>query len=174
MKVALRLFAASAALIGLAFQVACSGGAVTKTLAFIVAASSAGIDVADPALAPIVAPYFTSVTNAVDFATTELESADSGAVKFTKIAEQFAMIAKPDLPSGTAQTTVLTIEAVATAVQNFLKTIAASSAELQSTPAGTNAFFASGKASMKMSKREADKIRAANAKVKAKLAAMKR
>jgi hypothetical protein len=158
------------ALVGaLLFQTACSSSAVTDTLALIVAASNAAIDVSDPSLAPVVAPYLTDVTNAVDFATTELASADSGAVKATKIAQEFATMAAPTLPSGTAQTVVLSIEAVATAVQNFLKTIAASSAELQATPTGASAFFAGGKSSLKASKRELAKIRAANAKVKAKL-----
>jgi hypothetical protein len=160
----------STALLGaLIFQAACSS-AVTETLALIVSASSAAIDVVDPALASVVTPYFTEVTNAVDFATTELASSDSGAVKATKIAQQFAMIAAPSLPKGTAQTVVLAIEAVATAVQNFLKTISASSAELQSTPAGASAFFATGKGSMKMSRKEVEKIRAANDAVKRKLA----
>jgi hypothetical protein len=166
-----RLFVSSVLVGALLFQASCGGNAVTETLALVVSAASAAIDVADPALAPVVTPYFTGVTNAVDFATTELASADSGAVKAAKIAQEFAQVAAPNLPVGTAQTVVLSIEAVATAVQNFLKTIAASSAELQSTPAGANAFFATGKGSMKASAKELAKIREANAKLKAKIAA---
>lgn len=146
----------------LLFQTACGASQVTETLSLVVAAASAVIDVTNPALAPVIAPYLTDVTNAVDFATTELASADSGALKTDKIAAKFAMIVQPSLPSGTASTVVLAIEAVTHAVSNFLTTIQATKAEFQSTPAGASAFFASGAKSLKVDQKKLDKIKKKN------------
>jgi len=168
---------ASVVLIGaLLFETACGQSQVTETLALVVAAASAAIDVADPALAPVVAPYLTGVTNAVDFAATELASTDTDAVKAAKIAQEFASVAAPNLPPGTALTIVTVIGAVATAVKNFLGTVAATSATLEGNAAYVESFAAKGKG-LKMSSADQKaiaKIQVENAKARAKLAKLKK
>lgn len=96
---------------------------VTSTLQLVIAAAEAAIPVIDPAAASVAMPYLKAVSQAVSFASTELASADTSAVKAEKIITQFATIAAPNLPPGISQTIVSAVLAVTSAVGNFLATI---------------------------------------------------
>jgi|SRR5271166_1575886 len=67
--------------------------------------------------------YLKAIASATAFASTELASTDSPAVKATKIALEFGMVVAPVLPPGIAQTVVVVIQAVTQAVANFLAAI---------------------------------------------------
>jgi hypothetical protein len=162
----LKVFASSLLIGVLLFQAACGQTAVTETLQLVVTAAGAAIDILDPSLAPIVAPYLSAVSSAVDYAITELDSSDPPAQKAAKIAQQFAAIAAPILPPGTASTIVSAIEAVASAVNVFLGSIG-------STSKTAVALHTSDSKALSLSRADRDmlpKIRAANAANRAKLA----
>lgn len=120
--------------VALGFLQACGTNQVITTLETVVTASETALNVlaatgAIPAATVTIADaYLKSVDQAAVFAAQELQSSDSPALKITKIVQQFAMIAQPNLPPGTAQTIVSIIQAVTTAVENFLKSIQPASA----------------------------------------------
>ena len=169
-KFSVELFAAVLIMLGLT---ACSQSQVTETLDLVIAAADAAVSVLAPGTAALITPYLSEVSAAVDFATTELASDDSAAIKAAKIAQQFATIAAPNLPPGTAQVIVQAVAAVGKAVITFLGSLQATGADLQSTPVGANAFFAGGAKSLKVSKNKLAQIAVHNAKLRAKLAAAK-
>ena len=159
---------------------ACSQSSVTLTLDLIVTAADAAVGVMQstgqipPGTATMITNYLGDLTTAVDFATTELASSDTAAVKAAKIAQEFAMIAAPNLPPGTASAIVSTIQAVAKAVANFLASVQTAALNIQAVPAGANAFAGkSGTLKLNSADMKAlPKIKARNAVVKAKLAAL--
>lgn len=125
----IRWAATTAALAGLLMQVACSQSQVITTLDLVVTAADTAVTVLQatgtlpPGTASLITGYLNQVTAGVQFATTELASSDSNAVKASKIVGYFAMIAVPNLPPGTVQTVVAVVQAVANAVANFLATL---------------------------------------------------
>lgn len=168
------------AAIGLAlFQLACSQSQVTETLSLVVTAADAAVSVLEaggqiPApVATQITNYLGEVTTGVQFASTELASADSSGLKASKIAQEFATISAPNLPPGIGAAIGATVQAVASAVTNFLSTVtsAASASNAISTPYAES--FA-GKVKMKAAKKDLDKIAAHNAAVKARLAALRK
>ena len=167
-------------LVAALFTTACQSQ-VTTTLDLVVAAADAAVtalqatDQLPPGSAALLNTYLSDVTAAVDYATAELASADTPAVMASKITAEFAAIAVPQLPPGVAAAVGVTIQAVANAVAKFLSSIQATAAALTATPDGARAFFASGKLKLTRGDRAAlPKIRAKNAAVKAKLAALKK
>lgn len=171
----------AALLIAALALVGCGQSSVTLTLDLVVTAADAAVSALQatgqlPAgTATQITAYLGDVTKAVDAATAELATMDTVAEKAAKIAQAFAGIAAPVLPSGTAQAIVLTVSAVATAVANFLASVQTTSAALDQ-PALAHAFFgANGHWNGKLSRadRKALKdIQAKNAKVKAALASL--
>jgi hypothetical protein len=130
------------AVIALLFQTACSQSQITLTLGLVDTAVETVLNAAAPQDAALVNPYLTGVTDAVSYATTEWATADSAALKFTKIAAQFALIAQPDLPPGTPATVIADAGLVTKAVETFLASIETTTAAITATPAGAQAFFA--------------------------------
>lgn len=96
------------------------GASVTNTLQLVIAAAEAALGVLG---ITAYAGWLKAVSEAVSFASTELASSDSSVVKAEKIITQFALIAAPILPPGTAQEVVNAIEAVVTAIGTFLSSI---------------------------------------------------
>jgi len=96
---------------------------VTSTLQLVIAAAEAAVGVIDPPAAVLINPYLRAVSLATSFAATELASSDTSPVKAEKIIAQFASITAPNLPPGISRTIVAAVEAVTTAVTNFLATI---------------------------------------------------
>lgn len=167
------------AAIGLAlFQLACSQSQVTETLSLVVTAADAAVSVLEaggqiPApVATQITNYLGEVTSGVQFASTELASADSAALKASKIAQEFATISAPNLPPGIGAAIGATVQAVASAVTNFLSTVnhAAVAANAVSVPYAES-FAAKGKG-LKAAKGKLAEIAAKNAAVKARLAAL--
>lgn len=164
----------AAILAGTLALASCSQSQVTVTLDLVVTAADVAVSTLQstgalpPGTATVIQGYLGSVTTAVSFATTELASADTGAVKASKIAAEFAMLAVPNLPAGTPQVIGETLQAVASAIANFLATLP--------TVAGTGPLVAKAdgtaaptKAQVKIAQGQLDKIAGHNAKVRAKL-----
>ena len=113
------------------FLVGCGTSSIVTALEAVIAAAEAAVatlgavGTIPPATVTLLENYLTSVSEATAFASTELASNDSPAVKATKIIQQFAMIAAPILPPGTAQVVVDVIQAVTKAIANFLSQIEA-------------------------------------------------
>jgi hypothetical protein len=107
----------------------CGVSSVVTSLELVTAASEAAVGALEgagqitPATAMLIDQYLAQVSMATQFAATELASTDTTPEKISKIASQFAGIAIPDLPPGTAQAIVLTVQAVAKAVAAFLMNI---------------------------------------------------
>lgn len=120
------LFVVLAALFAL---VSCGSNQVLTTLQLVVASSEAAVaaleagGTIDPNTAAKIENYLTSVSTAASFAATELASSDSTAVKAAKIVQEFATVTAPDLPAGTPQVILTTVNAVVQAVLNFLATV---------------------------------------------------
>lgn len=104
----------------------CGSGTVVTALELVTAASEAAVSTLEaagqitPGTAIQIDSYLANVSAATQFAATELQSTDTTALKVSKIAAQFAGIAVPNLPPGTAQAIVTAIQAVANAVSKFL------------------------------------------------------
>jgi len=111
------------------FLTGCGSSNVVTALELVTAASEAAIGALEatgqipPGTAMQIDQYLAEVSTATQFASTELTSTDTTAVKTAKIAAQFANIAAPDLGPGTAQAIVQVVAAVAKAVSSFLATI---------------------------------------------------
>ena len=107
----------------------CGSAQVVTTLEAVVASGEvavstlATIGTIPPATAALINQYLKAVDQAAIFASTELASADTPAVKATKIAQQFAGVIAPTLPLGTAQVVLSVVQAVIGAVANFLTAI---------------------------------------------------
>lgn len=99
------------------------GLSVTNSLQLVIAAAEAAVGIISPEYATRIDPYLKAVSQATSFAATELASTDTSPVKAEKIISQFAAIAGPNLPAGVPQTIVTAIQAVVTAVSNFLASI---------------------------------------------------
>jgi len=139
----IRTFLTFTLLGALLFQVGCSQSQVTTTLDLVVTAADAAVSVLQstgtlpPGTASLITGYLGQVTTGVEFATTELASTDSTAVKAAKITQEFAMIVVPNLPPGTGAAIVSVVASVAQAVANFLstlQTVAMTSADKQVLP----------------------------------------
>ena len=149
------------------------GVSLTTSLDLVVSAADVAVTTlqqsgqVSPATAASITNYLNEVTSFVDFTTTELASTDSGATKAAKISQEASMIATPQLPTGTATVIVTVVNAVLQDVASFLSNVNSTSASLQ--VADSNAFFASGKFSLKISAKEAAKLRMHNASVKVKI-----
>jgi hypothetical protein len=142
--------------------VGCSSSAV-RDLQLVVAASEAvvaALETSGVIPAPIGAAvnvYMGQVSEFVTFATTELASSDSSAVKASKIAAEAAAVAKPDLPPGTPNLIATAIQAVAASLGTFLGNIQATAAVI-SHPSYGNSFFAEKAAKLKISKADEKKL----------------
>lgn len=153
-------------------QVACTQSEITLTLGLIVSSAQTFLDIADPPVAALAAPYFTQVNAFVSFSTAELASTDSGATKASRIAQEALKLSVPNLPAGTPQSIANALSAVVTNIINFIAAIHSLSAELTATPAGALAFAASGPKAVKLNHKDKTalkKIEEANAKLKARL-----
>ena len=167
------------AAIGLAlFQLACSQSQVTETLSLVVTAADAAVSVLEaggqiPApVATQITNYLGEVTSGVQFASTELASADSAALKASKIAQEFATISAPNLPPGIGAAIGATVQAVASAVTNFLSTVNASAVASNAVTVPYAESFAAKAKGLKAAKKTLEQISAHNAAVKARLAAL--
>jgi hypothetical protein len=131
--------------------VGCSSSAV-RDLQLVVAGGEAVVAALESAgtipapAAALINTYMGQVSAFVSFSTTELASSDSPAVKASKIAAEAVGISKPDLPSGTPTLVATSIQAVASALANFLSNIAATSAQLSVSPQFASGFGAKKKA----------------------------
>ena len=158
-------------------MVACSQSQVTETLSLVVTAADAAVSVLEaggqiPApVATQITNYLAEVTTGVQFATTELASSDSDALKASKIAQEFATISAPNLPPGIGAAIGATVQAVASAVTNFLATVQAQASAQTITVRDVTAFAAKAKG-LKAAKKQLTAIQAKNAAVKARLAAL--
>lgn len=175
-----RTFAFSLFLAGAIALVGCSQSQVTITLDLVVTAADVAVSTLEttgqiPApIANEVTSYLGQVTTAVDFATTELATTDTAAIKATKITSEFAALALPQLPPGGPAAIVATINAVAQAIGKFLATIQTTSAQLE-TPGALAFAGSSGSAKLNSADKKAlPKIAARNAAVKAKLKALQK
>jgi hypothetical protein len=108
------------------FLVGCGTSQVVSTLDAVVASAQAAVSVLGaagqipPGTVALIDTYLKAVSQAAMFASTEINSSDSTAVRITKIVQQFAMITAPNLPAGTAQNIVAVIQAVTQAIASFL------------------------------------------------------
>ena len=143
---------------------ACSSSAV-RDLELVVAGGEAvvaALESAGTIPAPIAAAvnvYMGQLSAFVDFATTELASTDTAAIKASKIAAEAATVAGPDLPPGTPAVIAASIKAVATALATFLGSIQTTAA-LLSEPSYGNSFMAGKPAKLKISKSDEKKLAA--------------
>lgn len=159
--------------------VACSNS-VTTGLELTVAAAEAAVNTISalnpgaipPATAAALTGYLDSVLNFAEFATTELASSDSGAIKAAKIASEGAKLAAPDLAAGSPAVVVAVIRSVSDAVLKFLASVQGAQAQLVA--AGSGLAFADPPAKKgkvpKLPAADAEKlkvrIRAARARIK--------
>lgn len=164
------LLAAAGLTLGL---VACSQSQVTETLALVVTAADAAVTTLQatgqipPGTATLITNYLSEVSTGVSFATMELASTDSSALKASRIAQEFASITVPNLPVGTATAIGATVAAVVSAVSNFLATIQPAAASLTAAGAPTPK-------QIKVAKSALSKIDSQNAQLKLRLAQLPR
>lgn len=146
----------------------CSSSAV-RDLELVVAGSEAvvaALESVGTIPAPIAAAvnvYMGQLSAFVDFATTELASTDTAAIKASKIAAEAATVAGPDLPPGTPALIATSISAVVTALATFLGNIhtTASLASEDLPPPYANSFTAvKASKSGKLSKSDEKKLAA--------------
>jgi hypothetical protein len=152
--------------LGAILQTGCQSA--SATLEEIITATSAAVDIGFPQYAALLNPYFTSVTKFIDQVTTELASADTSARKAAAIAGFAAAIVEPNL-SGVASTVVERVLAIAPLIAQLVSEIQSARIEIPGANPGANAFFAS-KHIKPPSARDLERIRAKNAKLKARLA----
>lgn len=167
------------AAVGLAlFSLACSQSQVTETLSLVVTAADAAVGVLEaggqiPApVATQIANYLGEVTTGVQFATTELASADASGLKASKIAQEFATISAPNLPAGIGAAISATVQAVASAVTKFLSTVASQAVAANAVTVPYAESFAAKAKGLKAAKGKLAEIAAKNAAVKSRLAAL--
>jgi hypothetical protein len=95
-----------------------SGVVSTVEATFPVIAAAVGLD---PATTQLISTYLAGVSTAVEQTATILASSATAAQKALEIAAAFAAVPIPNLPAGTVSTVVAVVQAVITAVENFLK-----------------------------------------------------
>lgn len=133
---------------------ACSGNQVTTTLQLVVAAAEAAVDTLGSTgslsqdVVQQVDGYLLATSDGVQFATDELASSDTPAVKASKIAQKFAGISAPNLPPGTPQTVLAVVSSVSKAILSFLSTVQQSQAVLVAHPEYATAFAGEAKGKM--------------------------
>jgi hypothetical protein len=163
------------ATVALLFQLACQT-ALTTTLELVVSSANAFLNVADPAAAAIAGPYISQVSTFVDSAVKEYASSDSASDRWDKISAEALTLVKPDLPPGTPANIVAALQLVATVINNYLTAVHSTLAIVTATPAGAEAFRASGPKALKLThsdEKALPKISAANAKLHARLKSLK-
>ena len=149
------------------------GSSAVQDLQLVIAGSEAvvaaleTVGVIPASVSAAINTYMGQVSAFADFATTELASTDTAAVKASRIAAEAASVAKPDLPGGTPTLLVTSIQAVAQAVATFLANIHTTAA-LISEPSYGNSFAAAGKpAKINISKADQKKLEALHARAAA-------
>jgi hypothetical protein len=85
--------------------------------------AAAAILPALPDVPPAVATYAQQAAQVITAVTTQLESGTVTAAEIAQITAEVSAIVKPDLPAGTAATVVTDVNALATALENFLQAI---------------------------------------------------
>jgi len=119
----------------------CGSSQVVTSLEVVIVSAEAAVTALGatgtipPATVVTLDAYLKSTMQATLFASTELQSSDPPAVKATKIVQQFAAIAAPNLPPGTPAAIVAVIQAVTSAVAGFLQTIQPAAAQPAARPA---------------------------------------
>lgn len=151
--------------LGAILQTGCQSA--SATLEEIITAASAAVDIGFPQYAALLNPYFISVAKFIDQVTAELASAGTSAQKSAAIAGFAAAIVQPNL-TGVASTVVERVLAIAPLIAQLVTEIQSAGAQIEIL--GANAFFAS-KRLKPPSARDLERIRARNAKLKARLAA---
>lgn len=144
-------------------QVACTQDQITATLGGLVNAAVAAADIVQPQDAALL----NSITSdCIDPAISTLSGPGTGSSKSVSILTACApLVATLGHSTG--------LQAVSAALSSFLDSVKGLTAELQSTPAGANAFFGSTSAA-KVDKGKLKKLRAKVDALKAKLAALKK
>jgi hypothetical protein len=125
-------------------------------------------DIVDPQYATLINTYATEGTNFVDFYVAERASGDTIAVQAAKIEAAAAMVVLPNL-SGVPADIVTRLNAIAPLIATLVDSIKALSAELEKTPGGANAFFASHSKMKPMTAKQRAKISAKLAALRSKL-----
>jgi len=148
------------ALAGLLALTACSTSQLVDSLDIVTTAATAAVDALQSvaSIPPQVLTYLTAVNGGITCTTDELTAGDAAAVQASKIAACFAVSLQPVLPSGTPSTVVSVIDAVASALANFLKTLP-SATVVSATPAGAFSFAPSPKTKpVKLSRKDKSKL----------------
>jgi hypothetical protein len=148
------------------------GNSITTDLGLLVDTTSAAVDIAFPQYGTLLAPYFTDVTTFIDQVSTELATTDTPAQKAAVIAADAAKIAVPNL-NGLPATVVTRIGAIAPLIAQIVAEVQQLTSFIDSTPGGAQAFFAARKVTSP-SARDIAKLKAKNAALKAKIAALKK
>ncbi len=166
MRSLIKTGSAVAVLLACLLLVGCSSSAV-RDLQLVVAGSEAVVAALEsvgtiPApMAAAINVYMGQVSSFVTFATAELASTDTAAVKTSKLAAEAATVSKADLPPGTPALIATAIQAVATSLATFLGNIqTASNLASEDLPPPYASTFMAAKASKsgKMSKSDEKKL----------------
>ena len=145
----------------------CSSSAV-RDLELVVAGGEAVVAALESAgtipapIAAVIDTYMSQVGEVTTFASTELASADTPAVKASKILAEGATVAALDLPPGTPLLIATSLKAVATALAAFLANIQSATAQIAAHPEFAESFTAKGKP-LKISKSDEKKLSALHA-----------
>jgi hypothetical protein len=144
------------ALAGLVVLTACSTSQLVDSLDIVQVA--ADVAAADSNIPTAAAPYLTAVSTGAICASTELQSGDSAAVQATRLTACFAGAIKPALPAGTPAIIVGEIDAIGTAIGNFLSKVP-SAQVVAAAPAGAFGFAPDAKTKpVKLSKKDKAKL----------------
>lgn len=162
----------TAAGIGILSMAGCGGPTLVSLLNDLIQDGSELLDIGFPQYAALLSPLVTELTTFADQVTTELASTDAVAQKIATIIADAGMIIKPNL-TGVAQTVITRVDALVAIVPQIVALVQQLTAAIESTPGGSQAFFAARKVKPP-SASELAKLRAKNAALKAKLAAVKK